>query len=198
MSRKPTLLLDVMGTLVYDPFFIEVPAHFGMSLRQLINGKDLHAWPAFERNEIGEEEFFARFFTDGRAIDGAKMKECMRKNYRFLDGTEALLTELHSLGYPLYALSNYPHWYQMIEEKLKLSRFLDWSFVSCHMGVRKPDAKAYLIPAQSLKTEPMDCIFVDDRKENCMAAEAVGMRSILFQSTVQLRRELIKSGVELG
>ena len=28
---RPTLLWDVMGTLVYDPFFAEMPDFFGMS-----------------------------------------------------------------------------------------------------------------------------------------------------------------------
>jgi len=31
----------------------------------------------------------------------------------------------------VHALSNYPCWYHIIEEKLQLSRFLSWTFISC-------------------------------------------------------------------
>ena len=33
--------------------------------------------------------------------------------------------------------------YCMIEEKLELSRYIEWTAVSCHTGFRKPDLKAY-------------------------------------------------------
>ena len=34
MSTAPVLLLDVMGTLVYDPFYEEIPRFFGMSFQE--------------------------------------------------------------------------------------------------------------------------------------------------------------------
>ena len=116
------LLLDVMSTLIYDPFFVEVPAFFQCSLQELIRDKDAHAWLDFEKNQCTEEEFFSRFFGDGRHIDGHGMKDCMRRNYRFLDGIEPLLQELKDRQIPMYTLSNYPHWYTMIEEQCQLSR----------------------------------------------------------------------------
>ena len=46
-------------------------------------------------------------------------------------------------GAPCMRFSNYPVWYQRIEERLSLSQFLDWTFVSCITGLRKPDPAAY-------------------------------------------------------
>ena len=196
MTLKPTVLLfDVMGTLVYDPFFIEVPAHFNMTLPELIANKDRDAWPAFERNEIDEEHFFKVFFGDGRQVNGQAMKECMIANYRFLNGIEDLLMDLKAKGVVMYSLSNYPIWYRHIEEKLNLERFMDWRFVSCRTGVRKPDPRAYLGPASTLGVDPSVCLFIDDRADNCQAAEKVGMSAIRFQSVSQLRVELQRFGV---
>ena len=193
--RPEVLLFDVMSTLVYDPFFIEVPAHFQMTFKELISNKNTDAWPAFEKNEISESEFFALFFGDGRIVDGEAMRQCMFDNYRFLDGIEMLLKELMEKNCTMYSLSNYPIWYQMIEAKLHLERFMDWRFVSCRTGVRKPDPQAYLIPSKTLEVSPKQCLFIDDRADNCAAAIAVGMSAIQYRSTEQLREELTQYGV---
>lgn len=67
------LLLDVMDTLVYDPFHEEIPGFFGMSLEELFGHKHPDAWIRFERGELDEGEFLASFFADGRAFDHAAL-----------------------------------------------------------------------------------------------------------------------------
>lgn len=195
-ERQPTLLFDVMSTIVYDPFAVELPAHFGVSLETLLEDKDPTAWLEFERDEIDEGEFFDRFFAGDRQIDGPAMKAAMREHYRWIDGMEPLLARLGEAGFAIHTLSNYPIWYEMIEEKLELSRYLDWTFVSCKMGVRKPDPDAYRIPAQHLGVDPASCLFVDDRGRNCKGAVQVGMRAIKFQSASQLEADLRAHGLE--
>lgn len=190
------LLLDVMGTLVTEPYMEVLPKFFGMSLKELYQRKHPSSWPAFERGEITEEEYFSRFFADeSTPIDGQALKQAMYAHYELIEGIEDLLDELYSKKVPMYALSNYPDWYLMIEEKLKLSRWLKWDFVSCQTGVRKPDVQAYLGPAKSLSVLTTDCVFVDDRKVNCDAAKETGMAAILFENAAALRRDLTDLGV---
>ena len=92
----------------------------------------------------------------------------------------------------MHALSNYPCWYRLIEERLQLSRYVAWSFVSCETGVRKPAPEAYLHASRTLNVAPERCLFVDDRERNCDAARAVGMDAIVFRSAEQLRQELAR------
>ena len=197
MFRDPILLLDVMDTLVYDPIFVDVPRALGMSLRELFERSDPNAWPAFERNEIDEGTYFQRFRCDGlgRPFDGKLLIRAMRAGYRWLDGIEPLLDELRAAGVPMHALSNYPSWYRFIEEKLAVSRYVEWSFVSCRTGVRKPEPEAYLGAARELGVSPSDCIFVDDREGNCDAARVVGMRALQFANADALRGDLTALGV---
>lgn len=189
-DRPQTILVDVMGTLVYDPFYREVPEFFGVSLRELLALKDPHAWQEFESGDLTEPAFAARFFADGRDWDMEGLKRCMAASYAWLPGMEQLLSELRAAGYALHALSNYAPWYRMIEAELGLGRYLEWSFVSCDMGVRKPDAEAYLHPARTLGVAPNDCLFIDDRSENVRGAEQQGMPAVLFESSESLRAEL--------
>ena len=51
-SSLPVILVDVMDTIVYDPFFTDMPRFFGMSFQQLMREKDPKAWVEFERGEI--------------------------------------------------------------------------------------------------------------------------------------------------
>lgn len=195
MTTSPILLLDVMSTLVYDPFAVEMPAFFEMSLEELIARKHPDAWVRFERDEIDEQTFFDVFFPDGPAIDGEAFRAMLHDSYRFLDGIEELLAELHEAGVEMHALSNYPVWWEIIEHELSLSRFLSWSFVSCKTGVRKPDAGAYLGAAGALEVDPGRCLFVDDRRSNCDAARATGMDAVRFTGAAALREALAARGV---
>lgn len=184
------LLLDVMSTLVHEPFLHEVPAFLGRGLGELRRELSIDAWIDFECGRIDEATFAIRFFRDGRAFDYHGLVAMLRDAYRYLDGIEALLGELRAAGHDMHALSNYPVWYRIIDDKLALSRFLSWRFVSCLTGVRKPDSAAYLGAAEALGVAPAACLFVDDREDNCAAARVVGMDAIRFEGVAALRGSL--------
>ncbi|KAH9552472.1 hypothetical protein CY35_09G068400 [Sphagnum magellanicum] len=193
-KAPPVLLFDVMGTIVRDPFFEEIPAFFGLSMKELLVVKHPTAWMEFESGQVTEEELMKNFFLDGRDVDIEGLKDCMIRGYSYLEGVEPLLSRLQSAGFNMHAFSNYPSWYMMIEEKLKLSQYLPWTFVSCNMGLRKPDKRVYLEATRQLKVDPSHCIFIDDRSKNVEAAVEVGMVGIVFQDAKQVERELAGFG----
>ena len=193
---SPILLRDVMGTLVVEPYLKVLPKFFNMSLKELFARKHPSSWPDFERGEITEDQYFKTFFAEDQPpIDGDGLKQAMYEHYELIEDIEALLNELKDRNVPMYALSNYPQWYLMIEEKLKLSRWLEWKFVSCLTGVRKPDARAYTGPAEALGVPTSACVFVDDREVNCEAAQKTGMTALQFQTAENLRNELLSLGI---
>ena len=53
--------------------------------------------------------------------------------------------------------------------------------ISAEVSLRKPQPQIYLLVAERLGVESRDCIYVDDLRENCEAAEAVGMTAILHR-----------------
>jgi len=190
MSPRPVLLFDVMDTLVYNPFNREIPAFFGLSTAALLAVKDPLAWPQFELGQIDETEYFQRYFRDRRAFDHAAFQDVVSRAYHWLEGAEDLLSQLNDAGFEMHALSNYPIWYQTIEARLGVSRYLPWTFVSCRTGVRKPAAEAFLGAARRLGRPVRDCLFVDDSVENCRAAEAIGMGVIHVRDPAQLTTQL--------
>jgi len=185
------VLWDVMDTLVVDPFREVMPEFFGLTLEGLIAAKHPTAWVRFERAELDEKSFLATFFKDGRSFDHEGFKARVRAAYAWVPGMEDVVRSLAERGVGMHALSNYPAWYTWIDERLGLSRYLSWSFVSCHTGVRKPDRAAYEKAIAQLECAPEDCVFIDDRAQNCDAARAVGMQAIEFTGdSRKLEREL--------
>ena len=186
-----TLLLDVMGTLVHDPFYEEMPRWLGLSFDELLAQKDPHAWVDFEFGAIDQETFVERFFADRRPIDGEGLRGVARDSFRLLDGIEELLVELKARGVPMHAFSNYPVWWRDVEQATGLSRWLQWSFVSCDLGLRKPDPKAYREVLRRLGAHAPDCVFVDDRERNVLAAREEGMVGLHFTGAGRLQEELL-------
>jgi len=180
-----------MDTLVRDPFHDVMPGFFGMTLEQMMALKHPEAWGHFERGELEESRFLDTFFADGRSFDQAGFCRAIRESYRWVDGMEALLAELAEQGQPMHVLSNYPVWYRWIEERLGISRYVPWTFVSCHLGLRKPESALFARVTHALSSEPERCVLIDDRARNCEAARAAGMHAIQFSgSAQQLRAEL--------
>ncbi|XP_050241836.1 flavin mononucleotide hydrolase 1, chloroplatic isoform X4 [Quercus robur] len=160
-NRKlPILLFDIMDTIVRDPFYHDVPAFFGMPMKELLECKHPTAWIEFEKGMIDEVELARKFFKDGRSFD--------------LEG-----------------------WYKMIEDKLKISRYLSWTFCSCSSGKRKPDLNFYLEVLNLLKVNPANCIFIDDRLRNVEAAVEVGIIGLHFKNAHLLRQDLSSKGIDI-
>lgn len=187
---SPIVLWDVMGTLVHDPFFIEMPSFFDMTFDAMLAAKDPHSWVEFELDERSEEDFLECFFADRRSFDHVRFIDAVRSSYRWLPGMNELLDDLRRHGCAMHAFSNYPRWYRFIEEELSLSRFVAWSFVSCRTGIRKPDPAAYARVIDELGAPAQTLLFIDDREKNCEAARQSGMQAVRFEHAVQIRRSL--------
>ena len=185
-TKPSAIFLDIMETVVTEPFLEVMPRYFNMSASEFLAQKDPRSWIEFEHGHINEAQYFATFFSDRRKIDGKGLKEAMRDAYGWLPGMESLLSSLKESGFPLYALSNYSTWYLMIDDKLQLSRYLNWDFVSCKTGHRKPDQEAYLGPASVLDLKPSQILFIDDRQVNIDGAQHVGLQSHLFTDSNSL------------
>ncbi|KAG8380293.1 hypothetical protein BUALT_Bualt06G0000600 [Buddleja alternifolia] len=80
----------------------------------------------------------------------AGLKSTMRRGYSYIEGVEELLGDLKKMGYEMHASTNYPIWYELIEEKLNVSTYLSWTFCSCDMVVSVYMIKELMIHILSL------------------------------------------------
>ena len=201
-ARPRVLLLDVLDTLVVDPFFKGMHSDvFGFeSMDEFFAAKDNQAYLDFETGAMTEAECFDRYFLDGRAVDVPALRAYLRRKYKFVPKIEPLLAELQALpAVELHVLSNYGPWWTLIEEELALSRYVPWTFVSCETGARKPERAAFQIALDRLGVAPDEVVFVDDSQTNVDAAAALGMRAVRATGDVPaLRSALVEHWPELA
>ncbi|BBH06813.1 Haloacid dehalogenase-like hydrolase superfamily protein [Prunus dulcis] len=143
-------------------------------------------------------ELARKFFTDGRPLDLEGLKDCMRKGYSYVEGIEELLHSLKDSNYEMHAFTNYPIWYEMIEDKLNISKYLSWTFCSCISGKRKPDPEFYLEVERLLKVDPASCIFIDNSMRNVEAAKEIGIIGLHFKNADLLRQDLSLLGIGIS
>jgi len=72
----------------------------------------------------------------------------------------------------------------------ELRQYFDEVVASGEIGYAKPEAQAYEIVAERLGVRLDECVFTDDREPYCEGAQAVGMKSIVYQDFQQFRAEL--------
>ena len=59
-----------------------------------------------------------------------------------------------------------------------LDELFDTAVISAEVHLHKPQPEIYRLAAERLKVAPEECVFVDDLRENCEGAEAVGMTPV--------------------
>jgi epoxide hydrolase-like predicted phosphatase len=75
----------------------------------------------------------------------------------------------------------------------------DGVVISGDVGMHKPQPEIFLLGAERTGVAPSECVFVDDLRENCEGAEAVGMTVVLHRGADTTVPELERLfGVELA
>jgi putative hydrolase of the HAD superfamily len=151
---------------------------------------------ALETGELGEDDFGERFGEllgieeRGGLVD--RIFGGLRPDDRMLDAlrrarTAGIRTGLvsNSMGAGRYDRAAFPE-------------LFDGVVISGDVGMHKPQPEIFLLGAERAGVPPEECVFVDDLRENCEGAEAVGMTAILHRGAERTVPELERLlGVEL-
>ena len=117
-----------------------------------------------------------------------------------IEGTVAILRELHEAQVPLFALTNWSA--ELFPHALDRFDFLDLFediIVSGEEGVAKPDPEIFEVLEErvSHRAGLDDCIFIDDSPANVQAAAETGLDAVHFTGPDHLREDLIARGLPL-
>src|SRR5271170_5420960 len=66
---------------------------------------------------------------------------------------------------------------------------------SCELRLAKPDPAIYHHVLDAIQTPAEEVLFLDDRQENVLSAEAVGLQGIIFRNVQQLQEDLHARGL---
>ena len=106
------------------------------------------------------------------------------------------ITHLKEEGYHVYYLSNF---FKKAEVEcahaLDFLPYMDGGILSYKENLIKPDAAVYKLLMSRYELDPEECVFIDDRLDNCEAARALNITAIQFKSYEQVLDALREIGV---
>lgn len=150
--------------------------------------------PLLGLGKIDEAEFWKRVSSEHRIrqvevaenLLGRAFTEALKSHAPVIE----LIKELGSNGVKLAVLSNTIEPHAKALRDAGLYDGFDHLFLSHEVGMRKPEASIYEHALAEIGISPEATIFVDDDPENVKAAEALGIRGIVFTDTEKFVTEL--------
>ena len=130
--------------------------------------------------------------TNGEIIDAANKMLVV-----IPDEKKKRLLQLKKAGYRLFLLSNTIdiHWDYCVDhlfpyQKYGVEDYFEQCFLSQRMHLAKPNARIYEEVIRQANIHPDETLFIDDLKENCEAAEKLGIhtfQNVKFDDWLALR-----------
>ncbi len=172
------VILDMYGVILKDSgdgFYLFVNRTFPE-----LTPADIY--PIWDKADVGELSSLEVFERLGFKGDLSKIEK------EYLDTVEiddsfyefALNIKKH---YKLALISNdSSEWSRYFRDKYKINDYFDVITVSGDIKIKKPDERIFKLTLEKLGCLASDCTYIDDRRFNLEAAQALGMDTILFNS----------------
>lgn len=161
-----------------------------MGMGELVNlSPDSKGHELLSRLGVGEmttEQFCdeARALTGAHVSDGEIIAAANRILVEIPDSRKERLLQLKAQGHRLFLLSNTidAHWDYCVERLFPyrghtVEDYFERCFLSQRMHLAKPDSRIYEEVIRQAAIDPDETLFIDDLKENCEAAERLGIHT---------------------
>ena len=145
-------------------------------------------WDEVDRGVWTEEEVLDAFF--------ARVPQYREDIQRIYDniGTSLIknayadnwIDEMKARGLRVLFLSNYARYIiDKVPESFTFLEKMDGGVFSCDVHLLKPDPAIYQTCLEQYQLTAESCLFIDDRKDNCEAAQKFGIHTVHFQTFEQ-------------
>lgn len=139
-------------------------------------------WERLDLGTLSREELVLKVVSMIGSIYQEKVQEVVWNWPAYIDiYTEVfpLLARLKKNGHRIFVLSNTsPVFYELLKDQLApLEKNLDGFVLSCDIKAVKPDPKMFEEILHKYQLDPVNCIFLDDVKDNTKMAESLGIKS---------------------
>jgi putative hydrolase of the HAD superfamily len=129
-----------------------------------------------ETGELTEDEFERKFGARLGLENHERLIDSMFSGMKPMDSMVRAVRELRASPLKTGLVSN--SWSVDHYDRDLLAELFDDAVISAEVGMHKPQPEIYLLAAERISVSPEGCLFVDDLRENCEGAEAVGMTAI--------------------
>lgn len=195
---RKVILFD-LGGVCLDGSFVDFvnKAHEVLGINEdFYSDREVVFDTGLNKGEITTEEYFKKYFKD--QINDKQMKKLINlwtNTWKLSDEMKELITKLKK-NYRLAILSNSDFLNSQNYTKKGWYKYFDVLILSHELGIMKPQKEIYEIAVEKLNVKPEECLFIDDQEDCLRPARKMGMATILFKSTPQLKEELQKKDIK--
>ena len=151
---------------------------------------------ALERGDLTVAEFEPRFAPHLGLAEHAGLVEQLFAGVGPDEPMIEAVRRAHDAGIRTAVISN--SWGETTYDVADWRSLFDEIVISGEVGLHKPDPAIFTVTCERLAVAPSDCVFIDDLRENCEGAEAVGITAILHRGADSTLPELERLlGLEL-
>lgn len=184
------IIFDFFGVIQADPYERWLNKH---GLKR--EGPYAEAADVMDMGQITKLEFLERLSSlSGQPIE--QVKSDFSEGIA-LDGS--LVEFIKELGgrYKIGLLSNSRGDYlRPILTENAIMELFNNVIISSEVGIVKPDPAIFHLAIEKLGVEPGETVFIDDKSYNTAAAEALGIKTVLYKDLASLKESLTEIGVE--
>ena len=178
-----TIIFDIGGVLIgYDwtKYMLEL-FNNDEKLVSILKENIFKNWDEVDRGILSEKELLNRFAKDIPELE-PEIKLFWNNLGDALwqyDFTKGWLTELKSRGYQLLFLSNWSRYVRECATKqMDFLPLFDGGVFSYKVKLIKPDLAIYREIIRRYNLNSSECVFLDDKFDNCNAAKECGMKAV--------------------
>lgn len=193
MKKIKWIIFDVSGVIVH--FTMTNLAGYIVGTR-FFSQKDMEGffftkeYINYMLGAISHEQFIGKYLKKKKLdLSIAEFDELFKKDVLPMEGMEAV--EKLEKKYKIALATNEGKMLTKYKiEGSHIVNYLSKIITSYLLREVKPSINFYKKTVKRIHAQPEECVFIDDTKENIIAAQSLGMIGIVFKNTNQLENEL--------
>lgn len=199
LSVGKHVLLDNGGVLsdhYCAPYHKELADTLGIdetTLKQLLSEKSPQG-NAYRKDLISREEFWGTVITLANAdpsLDYSNLEKLWADSYQPKPEVISILRRYKNAGLKVGLVSNSDQYRKQGFHAMQgEGGFLDYSVVSCDVGVLKPEEEIFQKAVEVAETDAEKILYFDDRESHADAASNVGMRGMVFTDHIGFEEDI--------
>jgi len=208
-NKVISFIKSMIKTIIFDLAEVYLKGFYGVEdyLEDLLNLKsneikDKLQGPEFKllmEGKITEDEFWKKLIQRNNWDIGInEFKKAIRNNFDEIKGTREIIEKLKDNGYKLGLISDHSkEWIDHCNNKFDYHKLFHSTQYSFEVECCKTDKKTFELLLKKLGEKAENCLFIDDSEKNINVAKSIGLNTIQFKDSEQLKKELISFSIKI-
>jgi FMN phosphatase YigB (HAD superfamily) len=198
MKNYKNIIFDLGAVLInWDPNKMIKEQEIDVKFLEIIHS---NYWQKLDQNIISKDSVINIFTGKFKKEEIINFFDKVTNFISIIDSGIKILDKIKEKNYKIYILSNFSK--DAFEDACKKhdyeKHFLskaDGKIISYQVQAIKPEPDIYQILLNTYNLNPEECLFIDDKEENIIAANNLGIDGIICKDHKYLENKLIKKGI---